>query len=177
VRRDLLWIAADFSGIVQNALALELDRPTNGTRWTNRLLLFHMVLGHNIALSAIPLLGLFSRLPPAASRNWSRLLEACTGPYNWINWAGSAAAGQVLTPQGMLRMMDRTTRTIVNWYDLCERGSARTRHDNARFLGSLLHSLDEPTGHPHVGTQPLPPPPEAADPHNTPVLSAALRGL
>lgn len=118
MRRDLLWIAADFSGIVQNALALELDRPTNGTRWTNRQLLFHMVLGQNIALSAIPLLGLFSRLPPAASRNWSRLLEACTGPYNWINWAGSAAAGQVLTPQGMLRMMDKTTRTIVNCYDL-----------------------------------------------------------
>jgi hypothetical protein len=120
VRGDLLWIAADFRGIVQDALAHELDRPTNGTRWTNRQLLFHMVLGQNIALSAIPLLGLFSRLPPAASRNWSRLLEACAGPYNRVNWAGSAAAGQVLTPQGMLWMMDRTTRTIVNWYDLAD---------------------------------------------------------
>ena len=117
VRADLLWIAADFGSIVQNALPAELDHPTTGTRWTNRQLLFHMVLGQNIALSAIPLLGLFSRLPPAASRNWSRLLDSCAGPYNWVNWAGSAAAGQVLKPQGMARMMTRTTRTIVTWYD------------------------------------------------------------
>jgi hypothetical protein len=117
VRAELLWIAADFRKIVQDVLADELDRPSNGTRWTNRQLLFHLVLGQNIALAAIPLLGLFSRLPPSASRNWSRLLGACAGPYNWVNWAGSAAAGQVLKPESMMRMMDRTTRTIVDWYD------------------------------------------------------------
>ncbi|MEO5315175.1 DinB family protein [Pseudarthrobacter sp. CC12] len=117
VKAELLWTAADFRSIVLRALADELDLPSSGTRWTNRQLLFHMVLGQNIALLGIPLLGLFSRLPPAASRNWSRLLEACLGPYNWVTWAGSAAAGQVLKPQSMLRMMDRTTGTIVNWYD------------------------------------------------------------
>ncbi|MCT9624804.1 DinB family protein [Pseudarthrobacter equi] len=117
VRAELLWIAADFSKIVHTASALELGWPSNGTRWTNRQLLFHMALGQNITLSAIPLFGLFSRLPPAASRNWSHLLDSCAGPYNWINWAGSAAAGRVLPPQVMLRMMTKTTRTIVNWYD------------------------------------------------------------
>lgn len=34
-----------------------------------------------------------------------------------MNWAGSAAAGQVLRPESMLRMMDRTTRIMVRWYD------------------------------------------------------------
>lgn len=59
----------------------------------------------------------------------------------------------------------------------CGRGSARAGHDNAGFLGSLLHFLDEPAGHPWVGAQALPPPPDAADPHNTPVLSPDLQGL
>ena len=117
VRADLLWVAGDFRRIVESAAAAELDLPTDGTRWTNRQLLFHMVLGQNIALSAIPLFGLFSRLPPPASRSWSRLLDACAGPYNWVNWAGSAAAGQALPPAAMQRMMDRTTRTILAWYD------------------------------------------------------------
>ncbi|MFF2028708.1 DinB family protein [Arthrobacter sp. NPDC058192] len=116
VRADLLWIAADFREIIESAPADELDLPSAGTRWTNRQLLFHLVLGQNIALAGMPLLGLFSRLPSSASRNWSRVLDACTGPYNWVNWAGSAAAGQVLKPEGMVRMMDRTTRTIVRWY-------------------------------------------------------------
>lgn len=117
VREDLLWIAADFRKIILSAADDELDRPSIGTRWTNRQLLFHMALGQNIALAGIPLLGLFSHLPPSASRNWSRLLDACAGPYNWVNWAGSAAGGQVLTPRSMLGMMDRTTRIIVAWYD------------------------------------------------------------
>lgn len=117
VKADLLWIAADFRNIIMGAAGEELDLPTIGTRWTNRQLLFHMALGQNIALAGIPLLGLFSHLPPAASRNWSRLLNACARPYNWVNWAGSAAGGQVLKPTGMLRMMERTTRIIVNWYD------------------------------------------------------------
>ena len=116
VKADLLWIAADFRNIVLGASDDELDLPSIGTRWTNRQLLFHMVLGQNITLAGIPLLGLFSHLPPPASRTWSRLLDSCARPYNWVNWAGSAAGGQVLKPAGMLRMMDRTTAVIVNWY-------------------------------------------------------------
>ncbi|MDQ0663190.1 hypothetical protein QFZ35_001688 [Arthrobacter ulcerisalmonis] len=116
VKADLLWIAADFRDIVVGACGDELDLPSIGTRWTNRQLLFHMVLGQNITLSGIPLLGLFSHLPPSASRHWSRLLDSGARPYNWVNWAGSAAGGQVLKPAGTLRMMDRTTRLIVNWY-------------------------------------------------------------
>ncbi len=117
VRDGILWIAEDFSRIVRDARPEELGAPTEGTRWTNRQLLFHLVLGQNIAWSAIPLFGLFSHLPPAASRSWSRLLEACTGPYNWVNWAGSAAAGQLLAPGAMVRMMERTTVAIIAWYD------------------------------------------------------------
>lgn len=117
VRDNLLWLAADFRAIIESANAHELDLPSAGTRWTNRQLLFHLVLGQNVALSGIPLCGLFSRLPPSVARNWSRLLDACAGPYNWVNWVGSAAAGRVLKPQAMVRMMDRTTGTIVGWYD------------------------------------------------------------
>lgn len=116
VKADLLWIAADFRNILLGASDDELDLPSIGTRWTNRQLLFHMVLGQNITLAGIPLLGLFSHLPPPASRTWSRLLDSCARPYNWVNWAGSAAGGRVLKPAGMLRMMDRTTAVIVNWY-------------------------------------------------------------
>ncbi|BCT75153.1 hypothetical protein SCMU_09950 [Sinomonas cyclohexanicum] len=117
MRRDLLWIAEDFGLIVGTVQASELGAPTRGTRWTNRQLLFHMVLGQNIALTSIPLFGAFSRLPPAASRAWSAALEACTGPYDWVNWAGAVAGARVLGVGAMGRMMDRTTRVIVNWYD------------------------------------------------------------
>lgn len=117
VRDDVLWIAEDFSGLVRRARPEELGAPTEGTRWSNRQLLFHMVLGQNIARAAIPLFGFFSHLPPGASRSWSRLLEAWTGPYNWVNWAGSAAGGQLLGTASMSRMMESTTGGIITWYD------------------------------------------------------------
>ena len=123
VREGLLWIAADFARIIEGADPAELDAPTRGTRWTNRQLLFHLVLGQNIALSAIPLLGVFSRLPPSFSGAWSRLLEAVAGPYNWVNWAGSAAAGRIMSLGAMRRMMDRTTRILVSWYDQADKDS------------------------------------------------------
>ncbi|MGT2460826.1 DinB family protein [Sinomonas atrocyanea] len=117
VREGLLWIAEDFGLIVSTAQASELGAPTRGTRWTNRQLLFHMVLGQNIVLTSIPLFGAFSRLPPGASRVWSAVLEACTGPYDWVNWAGAVAGARVLGVDAMGRMMDRTTGAILHWYD------------------------------------------------------------
>ncbi|WP_369046195.1 DinB family protein [Sinomonas sp. P10A9] len=120
VRDGLLWIADDFTRIVDGLDPAELGSPTRGTRWTNRQLLFHLVLGQKITGASIPLIGTFARMPPGVSRSWSRLLEACSRPYNWINWAGSAAAGQLLTPAMMRGMMDRTTRAILSWYDRAE---------------------------------------------------------
>lgn len=117
LRSAVLWIAEDFGQTIATVLATELDAPTHGTRWTNRQLLFHMVLGQNIALTSIPLFGAFSRLPPKASRVWSALLEACTTPYNWVNWAGAVAGARVLGTDSMVRMMERSTHALVNWYD------------------------------------------------------------
>jgi hypothetical protein len=117
VRQGLLWIDEDFRRIIGTVRAAELGAPTRGTRWTNRQLLFHMVLGQNIALSSIPLFGAFSHLPPNASRAWSALLEACARPYNWVNWAGAVAGARVMDAGSMERMMNRTTRMILRWYD------------------------------------------------------------
>jgi hypothetical protein len=117
VREGLLWIAEDFGRIVSTVRPAELDGPTLGTRWTNHQLLFHMVLGQNIALTSIPLFGAFSRLPPGASRAWSAVLEAGSGPYDWVNWAGAVAGARLMGTGAMARMMDRTTRTILGWYD------------------------------------------------------------
>lgn len=117
VRRGLRWIDEDFGRIVSTVRAPELGAATRGTLWTNCQLLFHMVLGQDIVLSTIPLFGAFSRLPPNASRAWSALLEACTGPYNWVNWAGAVAGARVMDTGSMERMMNRTTRMILRWYD------------------------------------------------------------
>jgi hypothetical protein len=122
VRTGLLWIAEDFRRIVGSATPAELAAPSRGTRWTNRQLLFHLVLGQNIARVSIPLFGGFSRLPPGASRAWSAMLEAFTRPYDWVNWFGSVAGARALSTAAMERMMQRSTRAILAWYDRADAG-------------------------------------------------------
>lgn len=45
VRGQLEWVVGDYAAILKAARPEELDLPTAGTRWTNRQLLFHMLLG------------------------------------------------------------------------------------------------------------------------------------
>ena len=88
-RAALEWIRDDYCRIVEAARSPELDGPSDGTKWTNRELLFHMWFGQRIARAMVPVMGGFSHLPPAASRAYAALLTAATRPYEWVNYAGS----------------------------------------------------------------------------------------
>ena len=77
---DLAWIAADFASLLRSAQADELDAPSAGTRWTNRQPLFHMLRGQRITRMVIVVMGGFSRLPPGASKGFSRVMAAFSRP-------------------------------------------------------------------------------------------------
>lgn len=117
VRAELVWVRDDFARLVGSAAPEELRAPTDGTRWTNRELLFHLWFGQRITRVMLPISGAFSRLPPSASRRWARLLTAVTGPYEWVNWAGSAAGGRTVTPQRVVGWMRHDTDRILAWAD------------------------------------------------------------
>ena len=61
VRADLEWIARDYWTILNAARPEELDLPTTGTAWTNRQLLFHMLLGQRVTRMVIVVMGVFAR--------------------------------------------------------------------------------------------------------------------
>jgi hypothetical protein len=117
VRADLAWVAADFARLLASARPDELDAPSVGTRWTNRQLLFHMLLGQRITRMVIVIMGGFSHLPPGASQGFSRALAAVTRPYDELNWFGGVVGGRINSVASMRRQMDRVTRGILNWYD------------------------------------------------------------
>ena len=115
VRSDLEWVRDDFDRLVSNAVGPVLDAPTNGTKWTNRELLFHLWFGQRIARVFIPLIGGFSRLPPGASRAWARLLTAATRPYEWINYAASAAGSRTVPLHLIQSWMRHDTDWLIRW--------------------------------------------------------------
>jgi hypothetical protein len=89
-----------------------LRRPSNGTRWTNEQLLFHMVFGYLVVRTLIPLVHLVSRLPRPVGRGFARLLDAGRRPFHVVNYWGSCAASRVFDHSRMERLLDRTVAAL-----------------------------------------------------------------
>jgi hypothetical protein len=117
VRADLQWVAADFERLLATAPPALLDAPSDGTRWTNRQLLWHMAFGQHIARVLLPVVGAFSRLPPGVSRRYAALLSAAERPYGWVNYAGAVAGTRVGGLAAARWWMRRDTEWLLRWGD------------------------------------------------------------
>ncbi len=115
VRLDLEWIGRDYDALLATVSPERLDEPSDGTRWTNRQLLWHMAFRQHIARVLLPVVAVFSRLPPAASRRYADILTAATRPYDWVNYAGSVAGARVTGLRLARRWMRRDTAWLLRW--------------------------------------------------------------
>lgn len=105
VRRELAaWLA--------NASAGDLGRRSNGTKWTNEELLFHMVFGYMVVRALLPLVHVVSRLPKPIGRVFAGALNAGTVPFDVVNYWGSRAAALVYDKRRMGRKLERTVTAL-----------------------------------------------------------------
>ena len=102
----------EFHELVERADDADLRRRSNGTRWNNRQLLFHMLLGYLIIRALLGLVRVFGRLPRGASRGYARLLNAGTKPFDVANYLGSYAGGNTLSPHRMVAMFDHVINKL-----------------------------------------------------------------
>jgi hypothetical protein len=111
-RAEMDQARQDFRDLVGRATAADLRRPSDGTRWTNQQLLFHMLLGYLVTRALLPLARLFGRLPSPASTAFGRTLDSVHGPFHVINYLGSCAVGLIIPPARMPGMLDRVTAAL-----------------------------------------------------------------
>ena len=104
----------DFHRLVDNATTADLRKRSNGTKWTNDQLLFHMLFGYVLVRNLLWLVRGFSRLSPGASRRFAQTLNAATRPFHVINYLGSLGGARVLGHSGMERVMDRVTGSLIH---------------------------------------------------------------
>lgn len=109
IYEELRRARVTFRRLVEDASPADLARPSDGTRWTNRQLLFHMLFGYLLIRALIMLAGLFARLPAGDSRAFARLLDTLTRPFHKINYLGSCAGAAIFPARHMAGKMDRVT--------------------------------------------------------------------
>lgn len=104
---DLQRARTDFQHLLDVAGEDDWKKPTEGTRWTNEQLLFHMVFGYMVVRRLLVLVRVFARLPDGVSRGFARSLDAAARPFHMVNYYGSCAAGLVYNRSRMGKKMDR----------------------------------------------------------------------
>src|SRR3954451_17665420 len=105
--------AADFRALLDNATSAELRRGSNGTRWTNEQLLFHMLFGYLLVRNLLTLVRIMGLLPDTVSRRFAAALNAATRPFHVVNYVGSLGGARVLGHAGMERTMDWVTSSLA----------------------------------------------------------------
>lgn len=96
-----------FHRLLDHATVADLRRPSNGTRWTNEQLLFHMLFGYLIVRALLVLARIFGRLPDGASAAFARLLDAARTPFHLVNYAGSCVGARIIPCSRMGSTLDR----------------------------------------------------------------------
>jgi DinB superfamily len=105
---ELERVTADFHRLLDSATSAELGMPTDGTKWTNKQLLFHMLFGYILVRILLPLVKVFGQIPPAASRTFAAILNAGTRPFHALNYLSALPGGTVLSSRVIGRLMDST---------------------------------------------------------------------
>ena len=134
LHRELDEARTTFHRLASEANDAALRRPSEGTRWTNKQLLFHMLLGYLI-LRALRLLVLaFGRLPDRVSRGYARVLNAATRPFDAVNYLGSRFGGNTLSTRQMEALFDRTIDRLHRRLDAeSDTDLARSMHYPTRW--------------------------------------------
>jgi hypothetical protein len=95
------------------ATAEEFNRKSNGTKWTNEELLFHMVFGYMVVRALLPLVHIISRLPAPVGKAFAAFLNAGTRPFDVINYWGSRSAAVYFNRRRMARKLEKTINAIT----------------------------------------------------------------
>jgi len=106
-----------FHSLLDSSTVADLSRPSNGTKWTNGQLLFHMLFGYLIVMRLLVLVRIFGRLPDRVGVAFAMALDASTRPFNVINFLGSVLGPRLLGYEGMGRRFNAVIARLLRQLD------------------------------------------------------------
>jgi DinB superfamily len=125
IHDELRQRRATFHAILDSSTAGELLQPSNGTRWNNEELLFHMLFGYMVVVVLLRMVKVLGLLPRTVSRAFALLLNASTRPFNAINYWGSRLGAVYYNDRRMGPKFDRVAASLANALDRTRDASLR----------------------------------------------------
>lgn len=113
IRVELATTYLKFHALLDSLSDQDFQRKSLNPGWTNGEILAHMTFGFIIVNVLLPLARLWGRLPKGTSKWFARLLDALTGPFNWMNALGARGQGKIFTRKRIGGIFDRSYFSLV----------------------------------------------------------------
>jgi hypothetical protein len=120
IRNELEETRAVFHALLDSLRESDFQRRSLNPGWTNGEILAHMLFGLIILDVLLPMTRLWGRLPKASSKPFAWLLNALTGPFNWINALGARGQGRVFTRERIGKLYDRMHLSVLKQLETIE---------------------------------------------------------
>jgi hypothetical protein len=117
VHQELLTAPGSYRTLTRADGPELLRRRTAGTRWTNREMLFHLLLGYLVVRALLPLVRLVSRTPSRVQRGFAATLNAGRAPFHLMNYLGSVIGGHLLSLYRMERVFSNVCNALARRLD------------------------------------------------------------
>jgi len=113
ISAELETARTKFHSLVNSLSEQEFQKQSLNPGWTNGEILAHMTFGFIIVNVLLPMARLWGKLPKSSSRWFAWLLNAFTGPFNWINALGARGQGKFFTLNRIGKIYDRTYFSLL----------------------------------------------------------------
>jgi hypothetical protein len=117
IRRELETARSEFHRLLETLSEQDFQKQSLNPGWTNGEILAHMTFGFIIINVLLPMARFWGRLPKGSSKWFAWLLNAFTGPFNWMNALGACAQGKVLTRNRIGKIYDRAYFALLKKID------------------------------------------------------------
>ena len=113
IRRELETARTKFHALLASLSEQDFQKQSLNPGWTNGEILAHMTFGFMIVNVLLPLARVWGWLPKGSSKWFAWLLNAFTGPFNWVNALGARGQGRVFTQNRIGKIYDRAHFSLV----------------------------------------------------------------
>ena len=105
---------AEFHALLNSLSEQDFQKQSLNPGWTNGEILAHMTFGFIIVNVLLPMARLWGRLPKGSSQWFAWLLNAVTGPFNWMNELGARGQGKIFTRKRIGKIYDRAYFSLLS---------------------------------------------------------------
>jgi len=113
IRTELDATRTTFHTLLDSLTEEDMHKQSLNPGWTNGEILAHMTFGFLILSVLMPMARMWGRLPKASSKPFAGLLNAVTGPFNWINALGARGQGKVFTYKRVGKIYNRVHASLL----------------------------------------------------------------